>query len=204
MAAAAPTRGPNLPPPPCWRVRSPGVLPSAPASGRGARRAARGGSAYPRGSRDHGVPEASLCRRDPEEPPSPGLLSSWGAALWFRAAAALDRWEGGGLGRDHSRGCGGWRHPPEELQASRLTERGVPGAAAPQRWVGGWALRVRSGRGGGGAVAPRGKSASAAATGRRCGVSTAPWGSHCVRAPDTAGRRSRRLPEDKRPMGTAC
>lgn len=68
------------------------MLPSPPALGRGAGAPQGGGSALRSGSLDHrglvveAPPPAHLLprRRDPEGPPSPGLLSTWRAALWYR------------------------------------------------------------------------------------------------------------------------
>ena len=91
-AAAAPTRCPNLPPPPCWRVRSPRRASVTAGVGAGRGRAARGRirpperKSGPQRCGGGGPPPAHQLprRRDPEGPPSPGLLSTWRAALWYR------------------------------------------------------------------------------------------------------------------------
>lgn len=93
------------------------MLPSPPALGRGAGAPQGGGSALRSGSLDHRglvVKAHPLSRRrDPEGPPSPGLLSTWRAALWFRcrrrprAAEKEAAWDGPTVvGAEAGKACG--------------------------------------------------------------------------------------------------
>ena len=120
-AAAAPTRCPNLPPPPCWRVRSPRRASVTAGVGAGHGRAARGRIRPP--ERKSGPQRfcgggatpllADVTRKD-----HPLLAYSPLGEPLYGSAAAGGR-EGGGLGWAHRRGCGGGQSLREQLQAQR-------------------------------------------------------------------------------------